>query len=164
MKITAALSILSSLLTLTGAFQADTDGLYEVAIGKDGEILGNGELLENITSTAPTLSRRAIPNPQTNCLGYGINGGNYQVAYDTINRWCDQGNRISPGRSVVAKAGASAAIICNFASGSQPCGSGENSQFNTLLDISCGSGAGWVWVGEWGKTFGRDTVNTVKCH
>lgn len=84
MKINAALPVLSSLLVLTGAFKPEADGVYEVTISSDGKIL-EGELIENVTSTG-ALERRDIPDPATRCLGYGINGGDYVVAYNSINR------------------------------------------------------------------------------
>ncbi|ORY08813.1 hypothetical protein BCR34DRAFT_589770 [Clohesyomyces aquaticus] len=113
MKFISTLSLLPSLALLASGFKADVDGLYEVKINSAGEIIDDGLLIENATTTATTLSRRGIPSPQTNCLGYGINGGNYQAAFNAMGQWCDAGNRIPVGRAMIYTAGASGVIICN---------------------------------------------------
>jgi hypothetical protein len=104
MKFNAALPILSSLVVLARAFKPEADGVYEVTINSDGKII-DGELVGNVTSTG-ALERRDIPDPATRCLGYGINGNDYVVAFNSINRCYPRTSPLFIGSTLTCLVGA----------------------------------------------------------
>ena len=78
----------------------------------------------------------------------GAMGGNW-VAPSTVEYWVYQ---------------TSMAYICNYASGWNLCNSDEYATSNELENDDCGvSEAAWVYIGDWGKSYGRDNVGAHIC-
>jgi hypothetical protein len=126
---------------------ADTaDGHYRVQLDEHGNAVG-----------APLKASNSTSN-------YGINGNDFSVTASWLNAWCDSGNQVSPNSVEYWVYQTSLAYICNYASGYNPCSSNEYGLSNALENNNCGvNEAAWVFINDWGKSYGRDNSGAHVC-
>ncbi|PMD25476.1 hypothetical protein NA56DRAFT_436304 [Hyaloscypha hepaticicola] len=146
---------------------ADTaDGHYRVQLDEHGNAVGAPLKISNSTSkrSVEISTRATFPNPTVGCSGYGINLNDFSVTWSWLDGWCDSGNWVAPGSVEYWVYQTSMAYICNYASGWNPCNSDEYATSNELENDDCGiSEAAWVYIGDWGKSYGRDNVGAHIC-
>jgi hypothetical protein len=146
---------------------ADTaDGHYRVQLDEHGNTVGAPLKVSNSTSkrSVEILTRAQFPNPSVGCSNYGINGNDFSVTASWLNAWCDSGNQVSPNSVEYWVYQTSLAYICNYASGYNPCSSDEYGLSNALENNNCGvNEAAWVFINDWGKSYGRDNSGAHVC-
>jgi hypothetical protein len=164
-------SLISAFAALFAASQAsftvppDTpNGHYRVQLDEHGNALGAPLKLSDITSKRSVIEVRQFPNPSIGCNGYAINLSDFSVTAAGLDAWCDAGNQVNPHTVEYWMYQTSLAYICNYASGLNPRSSYEYNSANTLEDDDCGAGnAGWVYIGDWGKSYGRANLGVSVC-
>lgn len=110
-----------------------------------------------------SVSRRSLPaNLKIVCRDDGpYDDGSMVTSRTELGAWCDSGNFIPPGGSVVFVNANSVFYACSNG-GWNPCSSGEVIDANSLMDAQCGA---WtdvnLYIPDWAKSYGRDTPNHV---
>jgi hypothetical protein len=146
---------------------ADTaEGHYRVQLDEHGNAIGAPLEVSNSTSkrSVEILTRAQFPNPSVGCSNYGINGNDFSVTASWLNAWCNSGNQVSPNTIEYWVYQTSLAYICNYASGYNTCSSDEYGLSNALENNNCGvNEAAWVFINDWGKSYGRDNAGAHVC-
>lgn len=113
---------------------------------------------------ASRLSLRSAlpPDLKITCRSDGGYDHNSMVtSRNALANWCDSGNQIAGGGSVVFVNSNAIYYACSNG-GRNPCSSGEVSQANSIMDGDCGA---WtdvnLYIPGWAKTYGRDTPGHV---
>ena len=166
----AAFAALAAVTQASYHVAADTeDGHYRVQLDANGNALGEPLKISDVSgkskrSASFSLEARQFPSPSVNCNGYGISVSDFAVTTSGLNSWCDSGNELSPNSLEYWVYQTSLAYICNYASGDNPCSSYEYSSANQLEDTNCGaSNAGWVYISDWAKSYGRGNAGISVC-
>lgn len=144
------------------------DGVYRVRIDGDGNALGEPTLLERLTGvdTSYYINRRQaprLPGPSTSCHNRSLNRKDYDSAFRVFNTICDRGEHYAANTSMVVSAGTAIAYLCNYDAENR-CWSSESSEADGLMNSSCGNnGIGWVYIGQYRKSYGRENVGINIC-
>ena len=164
-------SLLSAFTALVAVSQASytvphdaPNGHYRVQLDEHGKPLGAPLKLSDVTTKRSVVEARQFPSPSIGCNGYSINLSDFAVTSGGLEAWCDAGHQVGPHTVEYWVYQTSLAYICNYASGSNPCSTYEWNAANQLENDDCGaSNAGWVYIGDWGKSYGRANSGVSVC-
>jgi hypothetical protein len=144
------------------------DGVWTIDV-TTGEPVKVAEL--NITaasSNSLALSAKfrrqtQLPNPQTNCNGYAINPDDLDCAWNAFNNWIASDGSVGTESDHWTSCNSAVAYMCNYG-WTQNAVIAEYAASMYLEDAACGSGgAGWVYIGDWAKAYGRASVGNQIC-
>jgi hypothetical protein len=147
------------------------DGVWKIHHDGKGNAVGEPKLIghvnHNHTSPSARMRRQSappLPNPDVNCGdGHNINRGDFNGAWSGFDYWCDQGQYYAPYTAVWYTYGSAIAYMCTY-SGWERCWRSEYDESVILDDISCGQDHyGWVYIGAYDKSYGRDNSGANIC-
>lgn len=160
-----SIAILGLTLALANAGSAvlpadSVDGIYAGFTHSNGT---TDHYLISASHEASTLESRALPVSDSRCVAYGFQYSDYEIAFNSLARWCDDGNQIKAGGWIAAKQSSAMVYACS-SGGRNPCSSGELRDFHLYIEKKCGQTiAGWVKLDDWAKTYGRDAISATFC-
>jgi hypothetical protein len=163
---TLVLAALAALVQ-AGIFSTENlpDGGYILSLDSNGNQVN--ETIDpasiKVRHASRLSSRASLPTDlRITCRNNGPYDHNAMVlSRNQLGAWCDSGNKIPGGRSVVFVHANAVYYACSNG-GDNPCSSGEVTQANSHMDAHCGA---WtdvnLYIPGWAKSYGRDTPNHV---
>lgn len=123
---------------------------------------------ESFKAVTTNTKRDPLPISVYGCANWKHIQEEYRKASDDFKWYCDNGDVI-PGKTIFVagilyvRVGNSIAFGCSFG-GNNPCSGDEFDQFNGWADDKCGWWtSGWVEMGDWKKSYGRQIVMEAIC-
>ncbi|KAK1832586.1 hypothetical protein QBC39DRAFT_256356 [Podospora conica] len=147
------------------------NGIYSVAIDARGNALSAPLLVRSLSDLPPSPSRitprqqqaPSLPAPSTNCHNRQLAAprAEYDAALKAFNSIvCDPATMYQAGAAIWISVNNAKTVpyMCNYEAANR-CWTSESNEADQLINRQCGNtGIGWVYVGQYKKSYGRENV------